>query len=302
MWCSCRTVFNDCIINTSWVRISSNCALYSLTPLFVPFLRLWKTASKWPSLSLYPSLRFPCWHTPTSHTAAPWKPHFLLCGSDVTRSHSLSRHSHAPFFCPQHTHTHTHTHKSNQWANTTFLHFLYRFIFRSWLLQIFSRRRVLLISSYNLPTLVHLLRLLRKWVKQRAKKKKSRRTEQSQKQKKIKKISLWSLFTIQCCVLKKTTKKKEKISCHTGNNIDMAQSMIYFTNERVSRKKKNCTLRFHVWMYRAAETHRGGGEHTSFIHGTPPPMLSQPPSVEKPLHRCVFRAHGPLITCVPCSS
>lgn len=47
-------------------------------------------------------------------------------------------------------------------------------------------------------------------------------------------------------------------------------------------------------MYRAAETHRGGGEHTSFIHGTPPPMLSQPPSSVESRYVAVCLEHmGP---------
>lgn len=96
--------------------------------------------------------------------------------------------------------------------------------------------------------------------------------------------------------------KPRKMICHTGN-IDMTQCMIYFTNEKVSRKKKCSILFICVNVQSNWHIEAWVSTQASFINSPPhPPLVSTQRTLSQPLflwrnllHCYVFTAHGPPI-------
>lgn len=103
--------------------------------------------------------------------------------------------------------------------------------------------------------------------------------------------------------------KPRKMICHTGN-IDMTQCMIYFTNEKVSRKKKCSILFICVNVQSNWHIEAWVSTQASFINSPPhPPLvstqrtLSQPLFYEETFYIAMCLQHmGPPLSYVPLPS
>lgn len=114
-----------------------------------------------------------------------------------------------------------------------------------------------------------------------------------------------NLFVIALCNSAFSYWKPGRISYHTGNNIDMTQCMIYFTNEKVSRK--NCSNFVYIWkMYRNWHIEAWASTQASFITPFPPrehtdDVVTAPFLWRNRYIAMCLQHMGPPLSYVPCS-